>query len=493
MEVLLVTLVVPTVGALMLLAEWQGRTAIGSRTRRNWRHVLCVAGLALFPIAAGVAFYAVLRFLELGGEQSLLLISRLLLIGVIVWAGRRAVQVARSGDERELTAREAVMRSRPSDELRIAAATMIGFPLFGLAMMAMVFIAPLLYVMGVAATTRRAEVGRLLWSLAIAVEHRLNLADEVEALAFASGVTRRNRLLTLVDRLRDGSRLSEALQADPRLLPSSVVAAIRIGEQTGRLGPVLRDCAMRDTTSMRHSQADGGIAALMSYYWVLSVVMVIVITGLCYWIVPKLKEIFSDFGIELPPITVRMIRFADWVVDFWYLLPFLALPVTLILLMAYAYLISWDRLNLPLLMRWFPRRDAPGVLRSFAWAVDAGQPLPELVIDAGEHHPRPDLGKRLVRIGQVMAGGEDTWMSLADEGFLTGREARALEAAGRARHLPMALGAMADSIDRARRHRLLWWIEWCKPIVILMFGWLVALYCAAFFLPIVQLVSYSYE
>ena len=489
MEVLLVTLVIPTIGAVMLVAEWQGRIALGRDARRTWRHVLRVAGLALFPIAAGVAFYAVLRFLELGGDQSLLLISRLLLIGILVWAGRRGVQVARSGDERELTAREAIMRSRPSDELRIAAAAMIGFPLFGLAITAMVFIAPLLYIMGVAATTRQAEVGRLLWSLAIAVEHQFNLADEVEALAYASGITRRNRLLILADRLRDGSPLSEALQADPRLLPSSVVTAIRIGEQTGRLGTVLRDCALRDTANLRNAQADGSIAALMSYYWVLTIVMIVVISGLCYWIVPKLKEIFNDFGIELPEITRRMIGFADWITEFWYLMPFMALPVTLVVLMAYAYLISWDRLNLPLLMRWFPRRDAPGVLRGLAWAVDAGRPLPELVTDAGAHHPRRDLGQRLVRIGQVMSAGDESWKSLADEGFVTNREVRALQAAERARHLPVALGALSDSLERARRHRLLWWIEWCKPLVILMFGWLVALYCAAFFLPIVRLIT----
>jgi type II secretory pathway component PulF len=92
-----------------------------------------------------------------------------------------------------------------------------------------------------------------------------------------------------------------------------------------------------------------------------------------------------------------------------------------------------------------------------------------------------------------MAAGDESWKSLADEGFLSGREVRALQAADRARHLPVALGALADSLDRARRHRLLWWIEWCKPLVILTFGWLVAIYCAAFFLPIVRLISHTYE
>jgi type II secretory pathway component PulF len=293
--------------------------------------------------------------------------------------------------------------------------------------------------------------------------------------------------------LRDGRPLSEALQSDPGLLPSSVVTAIRIGEQTGRLPQVLRDCAMRDTASLRNAQADGSIAALLSYYWVLTIVMLVILGGLQYWIVPKLKAIFTDFNIELPAITQRMITFADYFVDYWYWLPFWSLPVTLIILFAYGYQISWDRLNFPLFMRWFPRRDAPGVLRGLAWAVDARQPLPDLLTDAGEHHPRRDLGQRLMRIGQVMSAGDESWRSLADEGFVTGREVRALQAAERARHLPVALGALADSLDRARRHRLLWWIEWCKPLVILTFGWLVALYCAAFFLPIVELISHTYD
>ena len=490
MEVLIVLLLVPGLGALLLLSEWQGRAALGRDARRLWRHVLRAAGLLLLPIAAGLSFYAARRFIEFDLIQSVLLIGRLLLVGVLLWAGLRAVRVAGLGDERELSAREAVLRSRPADELRLAAWTLVAFPLLWLVLSALVLIAPLLYIVGVIATTRRGESGQLLWTLAIGVEHRLNLADEVEALAQAGPWRRQSRLLGLASRLREGAVLSDALNSEPTLLPPHVVMAIRIGEQTGHLQRVLRDCAMRDTADMRHSQGDGSIAALMSYYWVLSVVMIVVVTFLCYSIVPKLKMIFQDFNIELPGVTQRMIAFADWLTGFgWITLPLLAMPVTLILLLAYAYIVGWSRINAPLLMRWFPRRDAPGVLRSLAWAVDAKRPLPALVSDAAAHHPRRDLGLRLARIGLVMESGDEGWKSLADEGFVTTQEVRALEAAGRVQHLPVALDALADSLDRARRHRLLWWIEWCKPLVMLTFGWLVAFYALAFFMPIVKLIE----
>ncbi len=490
MEVLIVLLLVPALGALLLLSEWQGRVAIGRDARRLWRLMLRAAGLLLLPIAVGLTYYAVQRFLEFDLIQSVLLIGRLILVGVLLWAGLRAVGVARLGDERELSARDAVLRSRPADELRMAAWALVAFPLLWLVLSALVLIAPLLYIVGVIATSRRGETGQLLWALAIGVEHRLNLADEVDALALAGSWRRRSRLLGLAHRLRDGTLLSDALNADPKLLPAHAVMAIRIGEQTGNLQRVLRDCALRDTADMRNAQADGSISALMSYYWVLSVVMIFVVSFLCIYIVPKLKEIFTDFGIELPNVTRRMVAFAEWIASFgWITLPLLAVPVTLLLLMAYAYLVGWSRMNVPMLMRWFPRRDAPGVLRGLAWAVDAGRPLPELVSDAAVHHPRRDIGLRLARIGLVMESGEEGWCALADEGFVTAQEVRALEAAGRMQHLPVALDALADSLDRARRHRLLWWIEWCKPFVILMFGWLVAFYSLAFFMPIVDLIE----
>ena len=61
MEILITTLFVPLVGALLLIAEWQSRTAFGRTTRAHWRRGLQWCAIALVPVAAGMIWHAVGR------------------------------------------------------------------------------------------------------------------------------------------------------------------------------------------------------------------------------------------------------------------------------------------------------------------------------------------------------------------------------------------------------------------------------------------------
>jgi type II secretory pathway component PulF len=50
--------------------------------------------------------------------------------------------------------------------------------------------------------------------------------------------------------------------------------------------------------------------------------------ALAFFAVPRFKKIFMDFGVELPGSTVLTLCASDWVVDYFYLLPFvLAWPI----------------------------------------------------------------------------------------------------------------------------------------------------------------------
>src|SRR5690606_20709323 len=110
-------------------------------------------------------------------------------------------------------------------------------------------------------------------------------------------------------------------------------------------------------------------------------------------------------------------------------------------------------LNVPLLMRWFPRLDAPPLLRALSHAVAAGQPLPQVVNDMSHRHLRSDIRQRLMRIGDALQRGEALWTPLQDEGFIRRAEGEALAAAQRAGNLPWAMRTLAESMNRAVRRR----------------------------------------
>ena len=46
-----------------------------------------------------------------------------------------------------------------------------------------------------------------------------------------------------------------------------------------------------------------------------------------YWIVPKVKKVSMDFDVDLPAVTIITMKISDWIVDYFYLLPFMLVPV----------------------------------------------------------------------------------------------------------------------------------------------------------------------
>ena len=96
---------------------------------------------------------------------------------------------------------------------------------------------------------------------------------------------------------------------------------------------------------------------------------------------------------------------------------------------------------------------------------------------------------RVMNTTAAVDAGDDSWQSLRDEGFVSHAEAEAMAAASRAGHLAYALDALAGSMDRVRQHRTLWWIEVCKPLVVIAMGFLVAGFCLAMFLPLITLIE----
>ena len=74
-----------------------------------------------------------------------------------------------------------------------------------------------------------------------------------------------------------------------------------------------------------------------------------------YWIIPKFKKIFADFGIELPAITdLADLHFATWWSNYWYLIP--VIPIAFWLLIKIIrknkmgeYMCDWILLRIPVL------------------------------------------------------------------------------------------------------------------------------------------------
>ncbi|MBL8849424.1 MAG: type II secretion system F family protein [Planctomycetaceae bacterium] len=493
MEILVTTLIVPFLGALLLLAEWQSRIAYGRTSRGNWRLVLRGCAIALLPVVAGMVWHALVRLTnESWIYQAIPSIVRLLMIVAAARAAFRAWQIGLMGDY--FTAEPAAMlrQTRPRDELRLCAWILTCFPLLWATVPALLLVAPFLFVAALMRMSQRVERTRFLWTLAIAVEHGMDLPAEVEAFGGGARWRTKERYMALAGRLRDGARLSDALATDGLLTSAEIIAAVRVAEQTGSLVATLRAAAARHQTALCNTPGDRSVITLICYCWFVLVVMSAITSSLAYWIAPKFEEIFKDFGVEMPLLTARLFDMsASSVTIFLLIIPLLVVPAGILVLLTTRSVDDTAASAWGPLSRIYPRRDAPGVLRWLALAVAGGRPLSAVISDVAERQPNRGLSLRLQRAAHAMNAGEPPWQALSDEHFLSRREVAAVQAADRAGNAPTALNAIADSIERTHVRRTLLWIEWLRPTVMLVFGGLVGIYCLAYFLPVIALLWHA--
>ncbi|MFQ5731921.1 MAG: type II secretion system F family protein [Planctomycetaceae bacterium] len=336
---------------------------------------------------------------------------------------------------------------------------------------------------------RHADQAAVLWTLAISLDKQLPLVEELDGVAGTLSKRHARKTRRLADGIRGGDSLSDALRWAPGVIPHAAILAAQVGEENDTFPTALRDAAIRHAKS---GPGHGAGLSSMSLIYPIAVLLFtqLIFTGLIYFVVPKFKKIFEDFGFELPEFTQGILQAADLMNDYAILfLPIFVLPLVVAGWAVTAYCRGWGEVEVPLVGRWFRRLDVPGILRNLATTVAADRPLDDALLVLGREHRRKALRNALSRSHQKYCQGDDCWHALRDAGLLTAREVAALRSAQRVGNLPWALRQLAEAIERRLSHRWLTVLEVAQPVAVLGLGVIVGVIEIGFFAPLVSLIE----
>lgn len=114
-----------------------------------------------------------------------------------------------------------------------------------------------------------------------------------------------------------GGSLGDAIAKYPNVFSPIYIALVRAGESSGTLDKVLARLA--DTLE---SQAEFGskIKGAMVYPVIIVVGMIAVVMVMMTVVIPKLTDLYKDFGIDLPVTTKILISLSTFFVHFWWLM-----------------------------------------------------------------------------------------------------------------------------------------------------------------------------
>lgn len=333
---------------------------------------------------------------------------------------------------------------------------------------------------------RASRRGALLWILVVAVEKQLPLIPVLEAYAQDAGPKWGSYALRLVAALRSGLSVPDALRNVPGAVPQNAVLAAQIGAETGTLGPALRAAA--ESHSRRQDATIPTLHGFLGYVIALVGIGLTVTMFIMYWIIPKFKKIFDDFETELPYLTRLLLSAVDTLINYFYLVPLLALVIAVAGYVLYqANRADSDRVVW--LGQWFPSRWFPDIERSLAVVVDAGRPIDSALATLVAHHPSEAIRTVMNQVQREVNAGNPLWGSLAEKGIIRRADASVLVAAERAGNLPWALRSVADNTERNVIYRTRVWYEFLQPAFVVVVGAIVGTIVLAYFMPLLKLIG----
>lgn len=114
-----------------------------------------------------------------------------------------------------------------------------------------------------------------------------------------------------------GGNLADALAKFPKHFSPIYTALVRAGESSGHLDIVLTRLAENMETQ---KEFRGKITGALMYPVIIVVGMIVVIMIMMTVVIPKLTEMYTDFGISLPWSTTLLINMSGFFIRFWWLM-----------------------------------------------------------------------------------------------------------------------------------------------------------------------------
>jgi type IV pilus assembly protein PilC len=293
------------------------------------------------------------------------------------------------------------------------------------------------------------------------------------------------------DQIRGGAALSQAFAAQGNIFPRIYTASILAGERSGALDEVL----LRYVTYMRRNVAlRRKIRGALAYPLFLLFASGCMVTFLTVYVVPRMSDLFTGFGTELPTVTQIVVGLSNWLSSniFWFAPLFIGGTVVLFL---------WSRtatgrlkvdaflLKIPLAGNLVIQLSVAQATRSLATLLAGGITLVESWEIAAESITNRELRRRSSSILPMIREGRTFTESLEAANWMPMLAVDMVGIGERSGSLREMLDEVAVFYDAESEVRLEQLTTTLEPAILVVMGGVVVTILLAIYLPIIQSIS----
>ncbi|MEM7315588.1 MAG: type II secretion system F family protein, partial [Planctomycetota bacterium] len=339
---------------------------------------------------------------------------------------------------------------------------------------------------------RTNETRSLLCQLGICMDHGLPIIPAARAFAAERTDEIGIRANQLADRMEQGVPLADAL-SDSRL-PMTIESRLAASQTNNSL-------RVPDQVRSRINEAYASIDQTtwllqrLIYLCLVPVVGIAIWSFICIKIIPTYRQIFIDFGMELPPITLAVISISNNLVATTggrivvSILATFGLFFIVATFLAVLYFIGWIKWEPPLVRRITASYHGALIMRAMADAIESGKDIAASLTEVGAAYPTRYVQRRVAYAADRIEQGQEWVHAMTNERLIVRNTGAVLESASRTGNLPWALREMADSTHRRFLMRATAFSQLLTPVAIGLMAIPIGCMTIAIFLPLVQLIE----
>jgi type IV pilus assembly protein PilC len=297
----------------------------------------------------------------------------------------------------------------------------------------------------------------------------------------------------VADEVEGGGTLSDACAKFPKAFDKLYVNMIAAGEAGGVLDLILQRLAdfMEKAAKLKKK-----VIGAMIYPAVVITIAIGVVSMIMIFVIPKFKDIFKDFGAELPGVTKLLLAISDWfgpgygwayVIGF----PFFFMIVTRLLKMSQGgkYALDAVKLKVPILGGILSKTAIARFTRTLGTLISAGVPILDAINITKETCGNEVYTRALGKVHDAIREGESFADPLRASKVCDAIVVNMVDVGEETGDLDKMLIKIADNYDNDVDVLVSSLISILEPVMVVILGVIVGFIVIALFAPMISLIS----
>jgi type IV pilus assembly protein PilC len=301
----------------------------------------------------------------------------------------------------------------------------------------------------------------------------------------------KNTLGDVIEDIESGLALSEALGRHPKVFDRLYVNMVKAGEAGGALEVILQRLADFKEKSQSLKRR---VTGAMVYPVVVIMVAGGILFFIMYWIVPKFKRIFNDFGIELPGMTIMLINISDYIVDYFWTIPLALFGLWVLnkLIRKFhrgRYVLDWCKLRVPVMGAIVEKVIVARTMRTLGTLVASGVPILEALIICRDTSMNAVFERAYQKVYDSIREGESIAAPLKETRVVNDMVVNMIDVGEETGDLDGMLYKIADNYDEEVDVMVEGMVSLMEPLMIVFLGLIIGFIVIALFMPLIKLLN----